>query len=35
MKEIERNIVWTDPKELSGLKLTPPSTELFEKLGYL
>jgi len=26
---------WTDPKELSGLKLTPPSTELFEKLGYL
>lgn len=26
---------WTDPKELSNLKLTPPSKELFKKLGYL
>lgn len=26
---------WTDPKELPGLKLTPPSVELFQKLGYL
>jgi 8-oxo-dGTP pyrophosphatase MutT (NUDIX family) len=26
---------WTDPKELSNLKLTPPSVELFKKLGYL
>jgi len=26
---------WTDPKELSSLKLTPPSIELFKKLGYL
>jgi len=26
---------WTDPKELKNLKLTPPSTELFKKLGYL
>ncbi len=24
MREIERNIVWTDPKELSGLKLLRP-----------
>lgn len=26
---------WTDPKELATLKLTPPSVELFKKLGYL
>lgn len=26
---------WTDPKELRNLKLTPPSAELFKKLGYL
>jgi 8-oxo-dGTP pyrophosphatase MutT (NUDIX family) len=26
---------WTDPKELPTLKLTPPSIELFKKLGYL
>jgi 8-oxo-dGTP pyrophosphatase MutT (NUDIX family) len=26
---------WTDPKELITLKLTPPSSELFKKLGYL
>lgn len=26
---------WTDPKELSNLKLTPPSVALFKKLGYL
>ncbi len=26
---------WTDHKELSDLKLTPPSVELFKKLGYL
>jgi 8-oxo-dGTP pyrophosphatase MutT (NUDIX family) len=26
---------WTDLKELSNLKLTPPSVELFKKLGYL
>ena len=26
---------WTDPKELINLKLTPPSAELFKKIGYL
>lgn len=26
---------WTDPKELKDLKLTPPSVELFQRLGYL
>jgi len=26
---------WTEVKELGGLKLTPPSAELFKKLGYL
>ena len=26
---------WTEPKELSTLKLTPPSIELFKKLGYI
>lgn len=26
---------WTDPKELKNTKLTPPSVELFKKLGYL
>ena len=26
---------WTDPSELSMLKLTPPSVALFTKLGYL
>ncbi|MCU0652957.1 MAG: NUDIX hydrolase [Candidatus Pacebacteria bacterium] len=26
---------WTDPKELPNLKLTPPSAELFKKLGYI
>ena len=26
---------WTNPKELPTLKLTPPSIELFKKLGYL
>jgi 8-oxo-dGTP diphosphatase len=26
---------WTDPSELASVKLTPPSAELFKKLGYL
>jgi 8-oxo-dGTP diphosphatase len=26
---------WTDPKELPRLQLTPPSAELFAKLGYI
>lgn len=26
---------WTDPKDLKKMKLTPPSVELFKKLGYL
>lgn len=26
---------WTDPGELKDLKLTPPSVELFKRLGYL
>ncbi len=26
---------WTDMEELKNLKLTPPSVELFKKLGYL
>ncbi len=26
---------WTDPKELKNIKLTPPSVELFTKMGYL
>ncbi len=26
---------WSDPKELKDLKLTPPSVELFQRLGYL
>jgi 8-oxo-dGTP diphosphatase len=26
---------WTDPKELKDLPLTPPSVELFTRLGYL
>lgn len=27
--------IWTDPKDLKDLKLTPPSIELFQRLGYL
>ncbi len=26
---------WIDPQELKNIKLTPPSVELFTKLGYL
>jgi 8-oxo-dGTP pyrophosphatase MutT (NUDIX family) len=26
---------WTDPKDLGVLKLTPPSVDLFDRLGYL
>ena len=26
---------WTDLKELTNIKMTPPSIELFKKLGYL
>jgi len=26
---------WTEPSELRNLKLTPPSVELFTKLGWL
>ena len=26
---------WTDPKDFAAIKLTPPSVELFRRLGYL
>ena len=26
---------WTDPVDIKGIKLTPPSVELFTRLGYL
>ena len=26
---------WMEPRELKNLKITPPSVELFQKLGYL
>lgn len=26
---------WTDKNDLASLKLTPPSTKLFKKLGYI
>lgn len=32
--DLEKHI-WTEPKELKNIKLTPPSIELFKRLGYL